>query len=68
MKHIITDINDSNEPVLFSEPIVGNYCVDTDFGNFSIEKLSFLNFEQQSELFSCTHMATLYTLYLTSFE
>ena len=31
MKHTVTDLNDSNETVMFSRSILGNLCFDTFF-------------------------------------
>ena len=33
MKHTVTEIDDSNEPVLFTDTIMGNYMADSFFGN-----------------------------------
>lgn len=32
MKHMVTDLNDTNEPVMFSNSMLGNFCFDTFFG------------------------------------
>jgi hypothetical protein len=34
MKHVITDLNDLNEPIMFNISILGNYSYETFFGNF----------------------------------
>ena len=31
MKHTVTDLNDANEPVMFSNSILGNLCLNTFF-------------------------------------
>ena len=33
MKHTVIELDDSNEPVLFTDTIMGNYVVDSFFGN-----------------------------------
>ena len=40
MKHTITELDDSNKPVLFSDTIMGNYMVDSFFGNLEAETSS----------------------------
>ena len=37
MKHTVTKLDDSNEPVLFTDTIMGNYMVDSLFGNLEAE-------------------------------
>jgi hypothetical protein len=37
----MTDIDGENEPVMFSNSILGNYCVDSFFGNFIQESSPF---------------------------
>ena len=37
MKHIVTDLNDPNEPVMFSHSILGNFCFETFFGELEVE-------------------------------
>ena len=40
MKHTVTELDDSNEPVLFTDTIMGNYMVDSFFGNLEAETSS----------------------------
>jgi hypothetical protein len=35
MKHVVTDLNDPNEPMMFNNSILGNYSYDTFFGNYT---------------------------------
>jgi hypothetical protein len=35
MKHNVTDLDEENEPVSFANNIVGNYSIDSYFGNFN---------------------------------
>jgi hypothetical protein len=42
MKHIVTYLNDPNEPIMFTESILGNFCIDSFFGNFPAEPSPFL--------------------------
>ena len=37
MKHTIIDLNDLNEPVMFSNSILGNFCFETFFGELEVE-------------------------------
>jgi hypothetical protein len=34
MKHVVTDLNDPNEPVMFNHSILGDYSFEMFFGNF----------------------------------
>ncbi len=45
MKYTVTQINDSNQPVLQTDDILGNYGFDTFFGNFQVEKSAFSDSE-----------------------
>ena len=38
MKHTITDIQARNEPIMFINTILGNYCFDTFFRDFPVEE------------------------------
>ena len=37
MKHTVTDLNDLNEPVMFSNSILGNFFFETFFGELEVE-------------------------------
>ena len=50
MKHTVTELDDSNEPVLFTDTIMGNYMEDSFFGDFEDETSSITGAEQQSEI------------------
>ena len=43
MKHTITDLNDPNEPVMFSKSILGNFCFETFFGELEVETYPYAN-------------------------
>lgn len=43
MKYTITQINDSNQPVMQIDDVLGNFGIDTYFGNFQSEKSAFAN-------------------------
>ena len=43
MKHTITELDDSNESVLFTDTIMGNYMVDSFFGDLEAETSSVQN-------------------------
>ena len=57
MKHTVTDLDDSNEPVLFTDTIMGNYMVDSFFGNLEAETSSVQDPEHQSEVFHFTQVS-----------
>ena len=46
MNHTVTELDDSNEPVLFPDTIMGKYMVDSFFGSFQDETSSVQNLEQ----------------------
>jgi hypothetical protein len=54
MKHTITDLNEPNKPVLFTNFILGNYCFETDLGNFTVETSSFTEIDMQYEILHYT--------------
>ena len=56
MKHVVTDLNDTNEPVMFNNSILGNYSYDTFFGNYTYETSSFTESNTQSEILHCTQI------------
>ena len=53
MKHTVTEINAPNEPVLFSDSILGNYGYDSDLGSFPTLKYAFTNSVNKSEILHC---------------
>ena len=57
MKHTVTELDDSNEPVLFTDTIMGNYMVDSFFGNLEAETSSVQDLEQQSKVFHFTQVS-----------
>ena len=50
MKHTITSLNDSNELVIFSRSILGNFFFDTFFEKLEAELSPCANSSKQSEL------------------
>ena len=56
MKHIVTNLNDVNELVMFSNFVLGNFYFDTFFGELDVELFMFVNSDTQSELLHCTHI------------
>ena len=56
MKHMVTNLNDPNEPVMFSNSILGNLCFDTFFGELEDEVSPFTNSNEQSELLHTTQI------------
>ena len=56
MKHTVTELDDSNEPVLFTDTIMGNYMVDSFFGNLEDESSSVQDPKQQFEVYHFTQV------------
>ena len=56
MKHMVTDLNDPNEPVMFSNSILGNFCFDTFFDELEIELYPLVDSHKQSKLLHSTHI------------
>ena len=54
MKHTVTDLIDPNEPVMFSNSILGNLCFDTLFGELETEISPYANSNEQLELLHAT--------------
>lgn len=59
MKHMVIDTNDANEPVIFSNSILGNFCFDKFFGELDAELSPFSNSNTQFELLHCTYIVEL---------
>jgi hypothetical protein len=59
MKHNVTDLDEENEPVSFANNIVGNYSIDSYFGNFNTQVSHFKPTNQSSEIenFSQTYFS-----------
>ena len=43
MKHTVTDLNDLNKLVMFSNSILGNFCFDTVFGELEAKVSPYMN-------------------------
>jgi hypothetical protein len=54
MKHTVIDLNDHNEPVIFSHSTLGNYCFDLFFGNCVVDRSPFADSCNQSEILHTT--------------
>ena len=52
MKHIVTNLNDSNGPVMFSTSILGNLCFEKFFGELEGETSTCMD---SNELFELLH-------------
>jgi hypothetical protein len=57
MKYIVTDLNDPNEPIMFTEFILGNFCIDSFFGNFPGEPSPFIELGLHSKILHCTQVS-----------
>lgn len=58
MKHTVTDLNNTNEPVMFSNSILGNFYFDTLFGELEVELSPLVNSDKQYELLHTTQIVT----------
>ena len=56
MKHIVTYLNDTNEPVMFSNSILGNLFFDTFFGELEAKLSPLANSYKQSKLLHKTQI------------
>ena len=54
MKHTVTDLNDTNEPVMFSHSILSNFFFETFFGELEAETATYADSNEQSELLQIT--------------
>ena len=63
MKHMVTDLNDSNEMVMFSRSTLGNFCFDTFFKELEDELSHTVNSDKLFELLHSNQIVKLnYTL------
>ena len=46
---MVTNLNDENESIMFSNSILGNFCFDTLFGELETELSPLMNSNKQSE-------------------
>ena len=56
MKDTVIELEDPNEPIMFINTILGNYCFNTLFGDFLVEESPVLE-NAISELMFCDHEA-----------
>ena len=54
MKHIVTNLNDANESVMFSNSILDNFFLNTFFGELEDELSPFTDLDTQFELLHST--------------
>jgi hypothetical protein len=59
MKHMVSDLNDPNEMVMFSKSNLGNFCFDTFFEGLEGELSHTTNSDKQSELLHSNQIAEL---------
>lgn len=43
MKHMVTDLNDTNELIMFSKSILSNFCFDTFFNELDVDFSPIMN-------------------------
>jgi hypothetical protein len=56
MKHIVTNLRDLNEPMMFNYSILGNYSFETFFGNFTTKPSTLVESNAKSEILHCNHI------------
>ena len=56
MKHIVANLNDANEPMMFNHSILGNFCFETFFGELEEETCTYADSNEQSELLQITQI------------
>jgi hypothetical protein len=59
MKYIVTYLNDNNEPIISSLYTLGNYCLDSFYGNFIVQQSLFIDSCQQSKLLHTTQVGVI---------
>lgn len=57
MKHMVTDLNDPNDPIMFSKSILRNFFFDTFFGELEVELSPLADSYKEFELLHLTHIA-----------
>ena len=50
MNHMVTDLNDPNETVMFSISILGNFLFDTFFKELEVELSPCANLDKKSKI------------------
>ena len=53
---MVIDLNDPNEPVMFSNSILGNFCFETFFRELEVETSTCADSNEQSELLQITQI------------
>ena len=56
MKHMVTDLNDPNELVMFSNSILGNFYFETFFWELEVETSPYTNSNKQSKRLHTTQI------------
>ena len=59
MRHMVTDLNDPNDPVMFSRSILDNFLFETFFGELEAELSPLVDSYKQSELLHSNHISKL---------
>jgi hypothetical protein len=57
MKHTVTDLNDSNEPIMFLNSILIKFCFDTFFGELEAKLSPLVDSDKKYELLPMTQIA-----------
>ena len=56
MKHTVTDLNNMNEPIMFTNSILRTSSFDTFFGELEVKLSPLANLDKQFELLHTTHI------------
>jgi hypothetical protein len=56
MKHVVTDLNDSNDPILLSHSTQENYYFDSFFGNYVVDCSTFADSCDQYKILHTTQV------------
>jgi hypothetical protein len=56
MKHVVTDLNDPNEPIMFNHSILGSYSYDSLYGNHTTVISSHAKINKQFEILHWTQI------------
>ena len=59
MKHMVTNLNDLNEPIMFSNSILDKFFFDTFFGELEYDLSPFADSDMQSKLLHSNQIAEL---------
>ena len=56
IKHVVIELDGKIEPILFTDKTIGNYCIDTFFGEFQANISLYQEFSQQWNILNYTQI------------